>query len=50
MGIHHKTLSRYVAQGKIRPWLRLPSGQMRWNLDDLTAQMRALQQRDEDDE
>jgi hypothetical protein len=35
-----------VADGKIKPTLRLPSGHMRWELDDLKAQLRALDDRD----
>jgi predicted site-specific integrase-resolvase len=42
IGISRKTLARYVADGKIRPTLRLPSGHMRWDPDDLRAQLRAL--------
>ena len=42
IGIHRKTLSKYVADGKVKPTLRLPAGHMRWDLDDLKAQLRAL--------
>jgi excisionase family DNA binding protein len=46
VNVHRKTLSKYVADGKIKPTLRLPSGHMRWELDDLKAQLRALDDRD----
>ena len=42
IGIHPRTLTKYVSQGKVRPTLRLPSGQMRWDLDALKAQLGAL--------
>jgi predicted site-specific integrase-resolvase len=42
IGIHPRTLTKYVTQGKVRPTLRLPSGQMRWDIDELKAQLRAL--------
>jgi predicted site-specific integrase-resolvase len=40
IGISNQTLQRYVKQRKVRPTLRLPSGQMRWDLDDLKNQLR----------
>jgi predicted site-specific integrase-resolvase len=40
IGISPKTLQRYVTEGKVRPTLRLPSGQMRWDLDELKHQLR----------
>jgi excisionase family DNA binding protein len=40
IGISHRTLQRYVTEKKIRPTLRLPSGQMRWDLEDLKYQLR----------
>ena len=39
IGISLKTLQRYVREGKVRPTLRLPSGQMRWDLDSLKRQL-----------
>jgi predicted site-specific integrase-resolvase len=45
IGIHRKTLSKYVADGKVKPTLRLPSGHMRWEVEDLKAQLRALDDR-----
>jgi excisionase family DNA binding protein len=40
IGISNQTLQRYVKEKKVRPTLRLPSGQMRWDLDDLKHQLR----------
>jgi predicted site-specific integrase-resolvase len=48
IGIARTTLSRYVAEGKLRPTLRLPSGHMRWDPEDLRAQLRALDPTDPD--
>jgi predicted site-specific integrase-resolvase len=39
IGISLQTLQRYVREGKVRPTLRLPSGQMRWDLDALKRQL-----------
>jgi DNA-binding transcriptional MerR regulator len=40
-----KTVQRYQRQGKIQPKFTLPSGQHRWNLDDVLEQLRALRKR-----
>lgn len=50
IGIAGKTLSRYVREGKIKPTVRLPSGHLRWDLEDLKAQLRALDPRERDDD
>lgn len=50
IGIARTTLSRYVKERKLRPTLRLPSGHMRWELDDLKAQLRALDSDQSEDE
>ena len=47
IGIHRKTLSKYVADGKVKPSLRLPSGHMRWDVEDLKTQLRALDERED---
>jgi|1186.fasta_scaffold1009793_3 excisionase family DNA binding protein len=46
MGISHRTLQRYVTEGKVRPSYRLPGGQMRWDIEDLKDQLRV---KDEDE-
>ncbi len=50
IGISRTTLARYVADGKLRPTLRLPSGHMRWDPEDLRAQLRAMDPGHPDDE
>jgi predicted site-specific integrase-resolvase len=45
VNVHRKTLSKYVADGLIKPTLRLPTGHMRWELDDLKRQLRELDAR-----
>lgn len=40
IGIALKTLQKYVREGKVKPTLRLPSGQMRWDLEELKSQLR----------
>ena len=45
LGLHPQTLTKYVRDGKIRPSMRLPSGQMRWDLADVRRQLDELDQR-----
>lgn len=45
LGISHRTLNHYVQTGILRPTLRLPGGQLRWDLDDLWDQLQALDER-----
>jgi predicted site-specific integrase-resolvase len=47
IGIARGTLAGYVRRGWVKPFLTLPSGQHRWKLDDLVAQLRSLRERDE---
>lgn len=39
LGIAQSTLSRWVSQGLVTPTWRTPGGHMRWDLDDLEAQL-----------
>jgi DNA-binding transcriptional MerR regulator len=49
LGVSRRTLSRYASEGILRPTMVLPSGHMRWDLDDLRRQLRELRiQRAED--
>jgi predicted site-specific integrase-resolvase len=45
LGINRTTLGRYARQGLLRPTVVLPSGHLRWSLDDLRRQMRELRER-----
>jgi excisionase family DNA binding protein len=40
IGISLKTLQKYVREGRVIPTIRLPGGQMRWDLDSLKDQLR----------
>ena len=40
IGIALKTLQKYVREGRVVPTIRLPGGQMRWDLDNLKDQLR----------
>lgn len=40
LGINYKTLQRYVREGRVIPTIRLPGGQMRWDLEHLKDQLR----------
>ena len=52
IGVSVRTLQRYVTEGRMRPTYRLPGGRMRWDLDDLRAQLRVVDADpgDQDDE
>lgn len=45
-GISGRTLARYVERGLLRPTVVLPSGHLRWDLDDVRRQLDELRQRD----
>jgi excisionase family DNA binding protein len=40
IGIALKTLQKYVREGRVIPTIRLPGGQMRWDLEHLKDQLR----------
>jgi predicted site-specific integrase-resolvase len=42
LGIHPRTLTKYVRLGKVKPTMRLPSGQFRWDMDDIRRQLADL--------
>jgi predicted site-specific integrase-resolvase len=44
LGINRTTLGRYARDGILKPTVVLPSGHLRWNLDDLRRQMRNVRQ------
>jgi predicted site-specific integrase-resolvase len=48
-GINRTTLGRYARDGLLRPTVVLPSGHLRWSLDDLRRQMRELRQQGQGD-
>ena len=41
IGVGVSTLQRWAARGLVRPALRTPGGQARWDVEDLKAQLRA---------
>ncbi len=47
LGVHRRTLARYAERGQLIPSLVLPSGHLRWNLEDLRRQLRELRTRDD---
>jgi DNA-binding transcriptional MerR regulator len=49
LSISRRTLARYAEQGLLQPAFTLPSGQHRWDLDDIRRQLAALRRRDQDD-
>jgi excisionase family DNA binding protein len=42
LGVSRRTLARYAERGQLAPTLVLPSGHLRWNLEDVRRQLRAL--------
>lgn len=49
LGITSRTLQRYVSDGLVEPELTLPSGQYRWDVVKLRAQIKALAVRRDSD-
>jgi DNA-binding transcriptional MerR regulator len=47
IGVDVRTLQRWAAEGLVKPALVTPGGHLRWDLDDLKAQLRDKRQRDE---
>jgi DNA-binding transcriptional MerR regulator len=47
IGVDVRTLQRWAAEGLVTPALTTPGGHLRWDVDDLMAQLRAKRQRDE---
>lgn len=47
LGVHRRTLARYAERGQLTPTLVLPSGHLRWNLEDLRRQLRDMRTRDD---
>jgi predicted site-specific integrase-resolvase len=52
LGIDRRTLGRYARDGLLKPTVVLPTGHLRWDLEDLQRQMREIRQqrRMEDDD
>jgi excisionase family DNA binding protein len=46
-GVDRRTLARYARNGALRPTVVLPSGHLRWSLEDLRRQMQEIRERDE---
>jgi DNA-binding transcriptional MerR regulator len=47
LGVHRRTLARYAERGLLVPTLVLPSGHLRWNLEDVRQQLREIRNRRE---
>jgi predicted site-specific integrase-resolvase len=39
IGVSYRTMLRYIADGRLRPTVTLPSGTYRWDLDALRRQL-----------
>ena len=46
--VSRRTVARYAERGHLVPALVLPSGQYRWNLDDVRRQLRDRRERGEE--
>ena len=46
LGIDRRTLARYAKQGLLKATVVLPSGHLRWDLEDIQRQMRELREQD----
>lgn len=49
LGISRRTLSRWAAEGTLRPAMITPGGRYRWNLEHLREQLRELRERQRDE-
>lgn len=47
IGVDVRTLQRWAAEGLVVPALTTPGGHLRWDVDDLIAQLRRQRLRDE---
>jgi predicted site-specific integrase-resolvase len=43
LGISPSTMAGYARRGVLRPAVRLPSGQLRWRIDDVRRQLDELE-------
>lgn len=50
IGVSYRTLQRYIADGQVQPTVKLPSGQYRWDVEDLRRQLRREQAEPNGDE
>lgn len=50
LGIAPSTMAKYARRGILRPAVRLPSGQLRWRMADVHAQLAELERRADGDE
>jgi hypothetical protein len=48
LGISRQTLGRYAKQGLLTPTRVLPSGHLRWNLEDIERQLKELREQGEE--
>jgi predicted site-specific integrase-resolvase len=49
-GISRGTLARYARNGLLRPTLVLPTGHLRWSLEDLRRQLQEIRERNRADD
>ena len=49
LGISRRTLSRWAAEGLLKPAMITPGGRYRWNLSHLREQMRDMRERQRDE-
>jgi predicted site-specific integrase-resolvase len=50
LGINRGTLARYARDGLLKPTIVLPTGHLRWSIEDLRRQMRELRERGTNEE
>lgn len=49
LGISRSAMAGYYRRGVLRAAIRLPSGQLRWRMDDVMAQLAELERRARED-
>jgi predicted site-specific integrase-resolvase len=50
LGINRGTLARYARDGLLKPTIVLPTGHLRWSIEDLRRQMRELREQGTNEE
>ena len=50
LGLSRGVLASYVRRGLLKPYLTLPTGHYRWDLDDIRRQLAEMRPADRDDD
>jgi predicted site-specific integrase-resolvase len=48
VGVDRRTPARYAREGQLKPTVVLPSGHLRWSLEDIERQLKEVRERNRD--